>query len=229
MPAEPLRDYVSVIYNEEDRPFTKYPDLLARHLVTRYGLAKGKKILDLGCGRGEFLRGFIRCGLNGYGVDQSLLAKTIFPEAEISQSDLEKAPLPYRDNSFDVVFSKSVLEHFYYPEKLVQQIRRVLNPGGLVITMVPDWQSVYKTFYEDYTHRSPFTYTSLRDIFIINGFDNVQVEKFKQLPFLWTMPRLKLFSGLVALVTPLWLSPYSKLVKFSKEVMLLCSAFKPKS
>lgn len=228
MPAELLRDYVSVIYNKEDRPFTKYPDLLTRHLVTRYGLAKGKKILDLGCGRGEFLRGFIRCGLDGYGVDQSLLAKTIFPEAEISQSDLEKAPLPYKDNSFDVVFSKSVLEHFYYPEKLVQQIRRVLNPGGLVITMVPDWQSVYKTFYEDYTHRSPFTYTSLRDIFIINGFNNVQVEKFKQLPFLWTMPWLKLFSGLVALVTPLWLSPYSKLVKFSKEVMLLCSAVKPK-
>lgn len=228
MPSELLRDYVSVIYNEEDRPFTKYPDLLARHLVMRYGLSKGKKILDLGCGRGEFLRGFIRCSLNGYGVDQSLWAKNICPEAEILQSDLEEAPLPYKDNSFDVVFSKSVLEHFYYPEKLVQQIRRVLNPGGLVITMVPDWQSVYKTFYEDYTHRSPFTYTSLRDIFIINGFDNVQVEKFKQLPFLWTMPWLKLFSGLVALVTPLWLSPYSKLVKFSKEVMLLCSAVKPK-
>lgn len=226
MPSELLRDYVSVIYNEEDRPFTKYPDLLARHLVMRYGLSKGKKILDLGCGRGEFLRGFIRCGLNGYGVDRSLSAKTICPEVEILQSNLEEAPLPYKDNSFDVVFSKSVLEHFYYPEKLVQQIRRVLNPGGLVITMVPDWQSVYKTFYVDYTHRTPFTCTSLRDIFIINGFDNVQVEKFRQLPFLWTMPWLKWFSMLLALVTPLWLSSYSKLVRFSKEVMLLSSAVK---
>ncbi len=36
MPAELLRDYVSVIYNEEDRPFTKYPDLLTRHLFIKY-------------------------------------------------------------------------------------------------------------------------------------------------------------------------------------------------
>jgi SAM-dependent methyltransferase len=229
MPSELLRDYVSVIYNEEDRPFTKYPDLLTRHLFIKYGLSKGKKILDLGCGRGEFLRGFIRCGLIGYGVDQSLSAKSICPEAEIIQSDLEVEPLPYEDNSFDVVFSKSVLEHFYYPEKLVQQIRRILNPGGLVITMVPDWQSVYKTFYEDYTHRTPFTYTSIRDIFIISGFDNVQVEKFRQLPFLWAMPWLKPFSEIVSFVTPKFLSPRSKLVRFSKEVMLLSSAVKPRS
>lgn len=229
MSSELRRDYVSVIYNEKDRPFTKYPDLLARHLVMRYGLSKGKKILDLGCGRGEFLRGFIRCGLNGYGVDRSSTAKSICPEAEILQSDLDEAPLPYEDNSFDVVFSKSVLEHFYYPEKLVQQIQRVLNPGGLVITMVPDWQSVYKTFYEDYTHRTPFTHTSLRNIFLINGFDNVRVEKFRQLPFLWTMPWLKPFSRLVALVTPRCLSSYSKLARFSKEVMLLSSAVKSRA
>ncbi len=63
------RDYVAVIYNEEDRPFTQYPDKLARYLSLRYELPKGSKVLDLGCGHGEFLRGFIRCGLNGYGVD----------------------------------------------------------------------------------------------------------------------------------------------------------------
>jgi SAM-dependent methyltransferase len=228
MSSELLRDYVTVIYNEEDRPFTKYPDLLARYLVIRYGLSKGKKILDLGCGRGEFLRGFIRCGLNGYGVDRSSTAQSICPEAEILKSDLEKEPLPYKDNSFDVVFSKSVLEHFYYPEKLVQQMQRVLKPGGMAITMVPDWQSVYKTFYEDYTHRTPFTHTSLGNIFIINGFDNIRVEKFRQLPFLWTMPWLKPFSKLVALVTPQCLSSHSKLVRFSKEVMLLSSAVKPR-
>jgi len=220
------RDYVSVIYNEEDRPFTKYPDLLARYLVERYGLSNGKKILDLGCGRGEFLRGFIRCGLDGYGVDESLIAISICPEAEILQSDLENEPLPYKDNSFDVIFSKSVLEHFYYPEKLVLEIYRILNRGGLAITMVPDWQSVYKTFYEDYTHRTPFTIASLRDIFLIHGFDDVTVEKFRQLPFLWAMPWLRVFAAFISLITPRFLRPYSKLIKFSQEIMLLCSCAK---
>jgi len=224
---EQKRDYVSVVYNEKDKPFTEYPDLLTCYLVKKYELAKEKKILDLGCGRGEFLRGFIRCGLQGYGLDRSPTAKSICPEAEVLQSDLEKDPLPYKDNSFEVVFSKSVLEHFYYPEKLVQEIYRVLKPGGLVITMVPDWESVYKTFYEDYTHRRPFTLNSLRNIFVINGFSKVEVEKFRQLPFLWTRSWLESFCGLVALITPKAWKPYSKLVRFSKEVMLLSSAVKP--
>ncbi len=225
--ANPQRDYVAVTYNEKDRPFTQYPDKLARYLSSRYELTKGSKILDLGCGRGEFLRGFIHCGLNGYGVDQSAMAKSICPEAEILQSDLENEPLPYNDNYFDVIYSKSVLEHFYYPEKLVMEIYRVVKPGGLVITMVPDWESVYKTFYEDYTHRTPFTVTSLRDIFLIHGYDDVKVEKFRQLPFLWSLPWLHPFCSLVALIAPRSLRPYSKLVRFSQEIMLLATAVKP--
>jgi SAM-dependent methyltransferase len=223
------RDYIAVVYNVEDRPFTQYPDKLALYLSSRYKLPKGSKILDLGCGRGEFLRGFIRCGLNGYGVDQSSIAKSVCPETEILQSDLENEQLPYDDNSFDVVFSKSVLEHFYYPEKLVMEIYRIIKPGGLVITMVPDWEAVYKTFYEDYTHRTPFTSNSLKDIFLISGFDDVKVEQFRQLPFLWTLPWLKPFCSLVAFIAPRFLRSYSKLIRFSQEIMLLSTAVKPNS
>jgi SAM-dependent methyltransferase len=219
-------DYVSVIYNKKSKPFTQYPELLTRYLVQRYGLTRSIKILDLGCGRGDFLRGFVKCGHKGYGIDQSLVAKSMCPEAEILQSDLEKDPLPYKDNSFDVIFSKSVLEHFYYPEKIVMEIYRIIKPNGLVIIMVPDWESVYKIFYDDYTHRTPFTQISLRDFLIINGFKDVKVEKFRQLPFLWKMPWLKPFSKLVASIAPKALSSHSKLVKFSKEIMLLSSCTK---
>ena len=225
--VDPQRDYVAVTYNEKDRPFTQYPDKLTRYLYLRYKLSKGAKILDLGCGRGEFLRGFIRWGLSGYGVDQSSIAKSVCPEAKILQSDLKNKPLPYDDNTFDVVFSKSVLEHFYYPEKLVIEIYRIIKPGGLVITMVPDWESIYKTFYEDYTHRTPFTINSLKDIFLINGFDDIKVERFRQLPFLWSLPWLRPFCSLVAFIAPRSLRPYSKLVRFSQEIMLLSTAVKP--
>ena len=225
--ANSQRDYVAVTYNEKERPFTQYPDKLTRYLSSKYKLSKGSKVLDLGCGRGEFLRGFIRCGLDGYGVDQSSMAKSVCPGAEILQSDLENEPLPYADNSFGAVFSKSVLEHFYYPEKLIMEIYRIVKPGGLVITMVPDWESVYKTFYEDHTHRTPFTKNSLKNIFLINGFDNVKVEKFRQLPFLWSLPWLKPFCSIAAFLAPKALRPYSKLIRFSQEIMLLSTAVKP--
>ena len=107
------------------------------------------------------------------------------------------------------------------------EIYRVVNSGGLVITMVPDWEAVYKIFYDDYTHRTPFTINSLKDIFIINGFDDVKVEKFRQLPFLWSLPYLQPFCSIVALLAPRYLRPYSKLVKFSQEIMLLSTAVKP--
>jgi hypothetical protein len=57
------RDYVDVVYNEQDRPLTSYPDKLARYLFDRYGVKAGQSLLDIGCGRGEFLRGFIACGV----------------------------------------------------------------------------------------------------------------------------------------------------------------------
>ncbi len=225
--ASGKKDYVSVVYNEKDKPFTRYPDLLAKHLVAQYRLPPGRKILDLGCGRGEFLRGFIRCGLKGCGVDGSLAARLLCPEAEILQADLETPPLPYADNCFDIIFSKSVLEHFYHPERLVKEIYRILKPGGLVITMTPDWQSIYKIFYDDCTHRRPFTLASLRTIFMINGFQDVEAQKFRQLPFVWGRRWLNPLPGIISLVTPRCLSSRSKLVRFSKEVMLLCSAVKP--
>lgn len=220
-------DYVSVIYNEKDRPFTPYPGLLTRYLFDRYKMLKGQTVLDLGCGRGEFLKGFITCGLKGFGIDGSTAARALCPEAEIQQSDLEKEVLPYQDNRFDIIFSKSLLEHFYYPEKLIKEIYRILAPGGLVIALVPDWESVYRTFYEDYTHRTPFTVASLRDIHLIHGFENVKAEKFRQLPFVWHKPWLNGLCRLVAVLTPGSLKRHSKLVRFSKEVMLLASARKP--
>nr|WP_320017111.1 class I SAM-dependent methyltransferase [uncultured Desulfobacter sp.] len=219
--------YIEVIYNKQDKPFTEYPDKLARYLSNRFKLEKDGKFLDLGCGRGDFLKGFIQCGLNGHGVDQSDKAKDICHDASIKQADLAKESIPFANDFFDCIFSKSVLEHFYYPENLIKEIHRILKPGGLVITMVPDWEVVYKMFYDDYTHRKPFTKTSLANIFTINGFTNVECEKFRQLPFLWQYPWCWPITSLIALICPDSLKKSSKLIRFSKEVMLLATAIKP--
>jgi SAM-dependent methyltransferase len=224
--SSPQNDYISVIYNQKDRPFTEYPDLLAKYLTSRYHLKQHCRLLEVGCGRGEFLRGFIRQGLKGYGTDQSDAATRLCPEAEIKVANLEEG-LPYDDDFFDVVYSKSVIEHFYYPEKVITEISRVLKPKGQVIILTPDWTHVYKTFYEDYTHRTPFTITSLRDIMLIHGFEQVQVEEFFQLPIIWKLPWVKLLSMIVSFFAPKSLAYKFKFVRFSKEVMLLSSAIKP--
>lgn len=224
------RDYVDVVYNEADRPLTEYPQQLASYLFNRYGIEKRANFLDIGCGRGEFLKGFINCGVCGHAVDQSSAARKYCPEAELRNSDMENDGIPYPDNFFDVVYSKSVIEHFHYPEKLIKEMYRVLKPGGLAITLCPAWEYNHRIYFEDYSHRTPFMLESLRDIQIIHGFEEVQVEFFRQLPSTWhglasvAIP----LAEITRLLSPTLLKKRSKWVRFSKEIMLLASSRKPK-
>ncbi len=222
------KGYIDVIYDELRKPFTSYPQKLTSYLVRRFGIQRNAFVLDAGCGRGEFLNGFIECGLQVYGVDQSSTTLKYFPGAKIKISDIEDE-IPYPDNYFDVVYSKSVIEHFHYPERFVREIYRVLKPGGLVITMCPAWEYNYRIYFEDYTHRTPFMLESLRDILFIHGFEKVQVEFFRQLPILWSKWGRYLIplAELTRVLVPARLSRHNKWIRFSKEVMLLSSARKP--
>ena len=223
------RDYVEVIYNIEDRPLTSYPQKLSSYLFRRYEMGVGAKLLDIGCGRGEFLKGFIDCGVKGFGVDLSSVAQQYCPEAELRNADIEKEGIPYPDDFFDVVYSKSVIEHFYYPENMVAEMLRVLKPGGIAITLCPSWEHNYRMYFEDYTHRTPFMKESLRDIQLINGFVDVEVEFFRQLPSTWYKGAtiFSLFSEMTRIVSPVFLKRHSKWIRFSKEIMLLSGATKP--
>lgn len=222
-------DYVNVIYSESERPLTDYPQKLASYLFNRYNLEKGMNLLDIGCGRGEFLKGFVNCGVNGYAVDQSSAAQKYCPEAELRNSDIENNGIPYPDNFFDVVYSKSVIEHFYYPERLIKEMLRVLKPRGIAITLCPAWEYNYRIYFEDYSHRTPFMLESLRDIQIIHGFERVNVEFFRQLPSSWNQMSTIIIplAEATRLFLPSTTKKYSKWIRFSKEIMLLASAYKP--
>ena len=96
--------------------------------------------------------------------------------------------------------------------------------------MTPDWEINYKNFYEDYTHRTPFSDVSLRDFHLINGFKDVEIHKFKQLPILWNQKNLqnsilKFISEVTRHFVPDYFKKY-KWVKFSKEIILLSIAKK---
>ena len=226
-------NYLDVIYSEEERPLTKYPDQLTSYLFESFKLEKKQKIIDIGCGRGEFINGFVKCGMEGYAIDQGSNAKKFFPKINLKNCDIQNEKFPYEDSYFDVIFSKSLVEHFYYPEKIFSEMRRILKPGGKIITMTPDWDFNYINFYEDFTHRTPFSITSLKDIQLISGLKNVQVQRFKQLPILWNKKNKKNFkifflsflSELTRILIPNVFKKY-KWVRFSKEIMLLSISIK---
>ena len=222
--------YLETIYSENKTPFTSYPGKLIKHLIEKANLKEKQKILELGCGRGDFIIEFKKCGLETYGVDLSDYSKNFFPELNFTKVDMTKDKLPYEDNYFDVIFSKSFIEHFYYPEKVFQESYRVLKPGGLIITLTPEWRYIYKSFYDDFTHRVPFTRDSLEDIHKINNFKVISVESFIQLPVLFKKNYLskffKMLSFLTRVVVPETFRMKNKWIRFSKEIMLLSLAKK---
>jgi ubiquinone/menaquinone biosynthesis C-methylase UbiE len=223
--------YVDIIYNTRDRPFNDYPDKLINHLISIYELKKNSKLLEIGCGRGDFLKAFVESGMKCHGVDISDSAKEICPEANIETINLLNDKLPYPDNCFDIVYSKSVVEHFYYPEKIFEEAYRVLKPSGILITLTPEWEYIYKSFYEDFSHRTPFTKDSLRDIQKLTNFKDIKVESFKQLPILWEKNKLKLnffriLSFLTRVIVPDFFQKKTKWIRFSKEIMLISSSYK---
>lgn len=233
----PLGDprYLEVTYPGERAPPGAYPDLLARHLLDRVYHRPGK-LLDIGCGRGDHLHAFSRLGFEVEGVDISPAAQEPGETFPVSICDLECAEIPLPDGGFDFIFSKSVLEHLHHPMGLLRNACRLLKPGGVAVIMTPSWAHTYwGPFYIDHTHVTPFTVPSLADALSIAGFAEVRVSHFRQLPFLWKHPGLTPVAWLFAIL-PLSYRPYqdarwgdgmNKLIRFSKEVMLLGTARKP--
>ena len=224
------KNYLETVYNVEDRPFTNYPKKLIIYLIKRFKLEKNQKVLELGCGRGDFLNEFVNNGLEGYGVDLLDYCKKFFPNLNFKKVDMSNEKLPYEDNSFDIIFSKSIIEHFYYPDKIFKEAYRVLKPDGTIITLTPEWQYIYKSFFEDFTHRTPFTSVSLSDIQEMSGFKNIKVESFKQLPIIFEnnffSKIFSFFSFLTRVLVPEKLRMKNKWIRFSKEIMLLSVARK---
>lgn len=212
-------NYIETIYDEKIRPHTSYPAQLCKYLFDRFEMKKGRILLDVGCGRGDFLEGFKHTGLDVYGLDYEKCRSHL--TFEVQYANIETERFPFNDQMFDVVFSKSLIEHLFNPENFMRECYRVLKPGGRIIIMTPDWISQQKIFFDDYTHRQPYTVTAVRDILHIFGFKEIISEHFYQLPILWRHPSLKILSYFLRLFVPVTIKSKIKFIRWSIERMVL--------
>jgi len=103
---------------------------------------RGKAVLEVGCGAAVDLARFAKGGAVCTGVDLAqsaiALAKANFEQQGL-QADLRVAngeALPFPDNSFDLVYAHGVVQYTADPQALVNEVRRVLKPGGQAIFQV---------------------------------------------------------------------------------------------
>lgn len=103
--------------------------MIAEH-VKRCHDVRHARILDVGCGCGFFFK-VIGEGENHVGLDLSRIfikgAKKIVPWVDLIHQNAKR--LPFSDASFDVVVCNDVLEHAFFPDRIVREIDRVTKPG----------------------------------------------------------------------------------------------------
>lgn len=111
---------------------------------------KGGSLLDIGCGPGEFTNEIGKAIGAGklYGIDKhdSAIKKARKRGIIVKKLDLDKAGLPFRKKSFDVIVCNQVIEHLLDPDKLVKEIYRTLKDDGYALVSTPNLASLHNRF-----------------------------------------------------------------------------------
>ena len=98
---------------------------------------KNNRLLDIGCGAGNLLAAARKSGWDGQGLDVSPSAVKHVRGLgfEVYEGELQDAAFP--SQHFDVVTAAELLEHLIDPRPLLQEVARILRPGGLFWTTTP--------------------------------------------------------------------------------------------
>ncbi|HVN36948.1 MAG TPA: class I SAM-dependent methyltransferase [Myxococcota bacterium] len=203
--------YPDEYYGEPGAKFQPVIERLVRLIGARHigflsrGLARGSRVLDVGCGRGVVLGPLADRGLEVHGVEVSAAAaRGADPRAEIRIAPhLRDAGYP--DAWFDEVIIWHVLEHLDDPRATLLEAARVLRPGGRIIVAVPNfesWQARWSGaawFHLDLPrHLYHFPLRALRMLLEDTGFEVGESHHFslRQNPFGWIQSALNRVPGL---------------------------------
>ena len=111
----------------------KLEEMRARRLLRLAEVPPDARVLDVGCGAGAVLAHLARQGTPCVGVDLSraMLARARRTGARVLAAAAESLPFP--TGTFRMVVSRTTLRHVPAPDAAVWEMRRVLEPGGLVV------------------------------------------------------------------------------------------------
>lgn len=155
--------------------------LAARFVTANLPRERDARIIDLGCGYGAILYFLVRAGYrNVSGVDISAEQIALAHRLGLTQAEcgsilsfLEKTA----DASVDVVLAIDIVEHLVRAEmfEVLDQIFRILKPGGMLIAHVPNAEGIYgmRVRYGDLTHEQAFTPRSAEQLFSAIGFSKI--------------------------------------------------------
>ncbi|MDD5415770.1 MAG: class I SAM-dependent methyltransferase [Candidatus Daviesbacteria bacterium] len=164
--------------------------------VEFYGKAINGRVLDAGCGQGDFALHIATMAnvrqVDGIDLSQTAIKKCIQRAKENRLSNKAKFKtgsiinLPFKDKTFDSIFAFEIVEHIVDTEKMFQELNRILKMGGFLGITTVDFNLLkrivisllyFETYFDPTTpHIRFFTKNTLRKILEKNGFKLIQYK-----------------------------------------------------
>jgi 2-polyprenyl-3-methyl-5-hydroxy-6-metoxy-1,4-benzoquinol methylase len=178
---EPVSYYREVIrasgFSNEMREFRlkQFRDFTTKHSL------KGGKIIEIGCGKGEYLSIMQETGGEVYGLEESeeSVNECLEKGLKVSKGFVEKDDYKIDNAPFDAFFMLSFLEHIPTPNSTLRAIYSNLKDDGVGIIEVPNFDMILKNklFSEFMTdHLFYFTKDTLKRTLEFNGFEVIECD-----------------------------------------------------
>ena len=158
--------YRNLVIKSQDRTFLAKREIYTLKFLLKnfynYEVEKNLNILDLGSGD-KFLKSEID------------LQECNYFSLDINDINFENEYFKFEKNKFDIVICLSVIEHLTDPNLFLSEIKRVLKNNGYLYIETPNWIYSKNIFYDDPTHKKPYTPKSLNFILKSHKFTNIKL------------------------------------------------------
>jgi len=145
-------------------------------------LPRGGRVLDLGCGSGDFMRLLASQDLRAEGIDISSEQVSLAVKAGLDAHEADAFEfLASHEGTYDGIAALDLIEHFAKDEllRLLEAIAAALKPGGWLLIQTPNGEGLFSNqiVYGDLTHLTILNPRSLHQALALTGFRNVAVRE----------------------------------------------------
>ena len=180
----PLPDLDAFKYVAFENQFRGSPEEIRRRLTEYLPRFEGRSdILEIGCGRGEFLELLREQGISARGLDvnDAMVQETRARGLDAVRADALEYLLATPDSSLGGIFAAQVVEHLppEYLGRLIEVAGHKVRPGGVIVleTINPTcWVAFFESYIRDLTHAKPIHPETLQFLVRASGFRQVTIE-----------------------------------------------------
>jgi len=190
-------------------------------------IAADAVVLDIGCANGMHTLACARQCHTVYGFDynpkQLAIARAKATEAGLTNVQLAEdnveAHWDFADGQFDTVLFLDVLEHLYERDRVLQEVHRVLKPGGLLLLSIPQRETAWKRLrasvglpaYADPDHKFEYSRGDVETMLADNYFEGMEMT-----PTVYDTP----LAGWIDLSGGFSLALYRRLAQWKRDTAL---------